>query len=79
MSYPFYQEVIFTDEECKKIIEYSKVYPANAEKRKLEPNINLETNRNKIYHLLMERKKEKPSLFMILIGRKIQNGFFKNY
>ena len=45
MSYPFYQEVIFTDEECKKIIEYSKIYPSSAENRQLEPNINLETNR----------------------------------
>ena len=40
MSYPFYQEVIFTKEECKKIIEYSKVYPASVKNRQLEPNIN---------------------------------------
>jgi hypothetical protein len=45
MNYPFYQEVIFTQEECKKIIEYSKVYPASAEKRKLEPIIDLENSR----------------------------------
>lgn len=45
MNYPFYQEVIFTGEECKKIIEYSKKYPALAEKRKLEPKIDLTTGR----------------------------------
>jgi hypothetical protein len=70
MSYPFYQEVIFTDEECKKIIEYSKVYPANAEKRKLEPNINLETNRAEQNIPSIDGKKKGKAFFVYDIDRE---------
>ena len=69
MSYPFYQEVIFTDEECKKIIEYSKVYPADAEKRKLEPNINLETNRVEHHIPSIDGKKKGKAFFVYDIVR----------
>ncbi len=45
MSYPFYQEVIFSKEECDKIINLHKDYSASPIHRKLEPIIDLENSR----------------------------------
>lgn len=69
MSYPFYQEVIFTEEECKKIIEYSKIYPASAEKRKLEPKIDLETGRVDLLFPSIDGKKKGKAFFIYDIDR----------
>jgi hypothetical protein len=70
MSYPFYQEVIFTKEECKKIIEYSKVYTASAKNRQLEPNINLETNRAEQHMPSIDGKKKGKAFFVYDIIRE---------
>jgi hypothetical protein len=40
-----YQEKIFTEDECNKIIDFSKIYNANPSLRKAEPNIDFKTNR----------------------------------
>ena len=70
MSYPFYQEVIFTKEECKKIIEYSKVYPASVKNRQLEPNINLETNRVEHHIPSIDGNKKGKTFFVYDIFRE---------
>ena len=70
MSYPFYQEVIFTKEECKKIIEYSKVYPASVKNRQLEPNINFETNRVEHHIPSIDGSKKGKTFFVYDIFRE---------
>lgn len=70
MSYPFYQEVIFTTEECKKIIEYSKVYPASIKNRQLEPNINFETNRVEHHIPSIDGSKKGKTFFVYDIARE---------
>jgi len=57
MNYPFYQEVIFSKEECNKIINFSKIYSASAKTRKLEPKIDLENNR--VDYIIENTKNEK--------------------
>lgn len=57
MNYPFYQEVIFSKEECEKIINFYKIFPASAKKRKLEPKIDLENNR--VDYIIKNTKNEK--------------------
>lgn len=78
MSYPFYQEVIFTEEECKKIIEYSKIYPASAEKRKLESKIDIKTGRVDLLFPSINGKKEGKAFFVYDIDRdENTNWIFK--
>ncbi len=71
MNYPFYQEKIFSKEECDAIINFSKIYKASKERRVLEPKIDFETNRvEDIFRVSEDNKKYGKSFFVYDIIRE---------
>lgn len=69
MKYEYYQEVIFTKEECEKIIKLHKNYPALEVFRKLELSIDIENSRINYVYRNEEGKKEGKAFFVYDIVR----------